>query len=301
MPKTAAIPRRVPSTADLKVVRNAVVEAADTFRRATPNLDAVRERARAEAERSADELARFASDFDRREMVKAHVAKATKAFQDERADKFGHAHKEIAGIRDIVEHGRGLYTSKRSLLDMLTLGDPIRAVYAQNLASAGPVALTRAASYALVTRNAALAAAVAAAVVDRMPAKERPIAVAELVRDLEHPEIDGPMALFAELDALVVGAETAASAVLSPDNRPARAHPARAGAAPGRPAPAGRGHRPGPPGREREQDQPRARRPQGRSPARRGRGRRGRDLNVQARQDGCGLGIGAEAEQRQEG
>lgn len=118
MPKTAAIPR-VPSVADLKVVRNTVIEAADTFRRAKPNLDAVRERARAEAERSADELARFASDFDRREMVKAHVAKATKAFQDERADKLGHAHKEIAGIRDIVEHGRGLYTSKRSLLDML--------------------------------------------------------------------------------------------------------------------------------------------------------------------------------------
>ena len=40
---------------------------------------------------SADELARYASSFDRREMVKAHVAKATKAFQDERAEKIKQA------------------------------------------------------------------------------------------------------------------------------------------------------------------------------------------------------------------
>lgn len=207
---------RVPSLADLKVVRNAVIEAGDMFRRAKDNLNAARERARVEAERSADELARYASSFDRREMVKAHVAKATKAFQDERAEKFGFAQKEIAQARTIVEHGRSLYTSKRSLLDMLTLGDASRATYTQNLAGAGPMALTQAASFALANKNAALAAAVAATV-DRMPAAGRPIAVAELVRDLEHPEIDSTMALFAELDTLIVGGEVAAAAILDPD------------------------------------------------------------------------------------
>ena len=213
MPKTA-IPR-VPSVADLRVVRNAVIEAADAFRRNRDGLAAVRARAQREAEANADDLAKF-GQFDRRAMVRENVTKATKAYLAERADTFGRAQKDIAGSLNVVEHGKALYGNKRALLNALTLGDPNRATYAANLASAGPAAIMSAASFALANKDAALAAAVAA-VVDAMPVKERPLTVAELVADLEHDQIDGTMTLFAELDRLVVVAQVEASGVLDPD------------------------------------------------------------------------------------
>lgn len=212
MPKNA-IPR-VPSVGDLRTVRNAVIEAADLFRRARENVAPVRERARIEAEGQADELARFAGpSFDRRSMVRDQVSKATKAFLDERAEKLGRAQKDVAATRQIVEYGRALFGNKRALLDMFTLGNAQRAAYAANLRDAGPAALVNAASFALANKDAALAAAVAA-VIDGLPAKERPLTVAELVADLENDEIDGAMALFAEVDRLTVLGQIEASTVL---------------------------------------------------------------------------------------
>lgn len=215
MPKNS-IPR-VPSLADLKTVRNAVVEATDLFRRAKENLTPVREKARVEAERSADGLAQFTGpNFNRRAMVKDHVTKATQAFVAERQEKLDRAQRDISGSRQIVEAGRGLYTNKRALLDMFTLSNPQRAAYVQNLSSAGPAALINAASFALANRDAALAAAVAA-VIDAKPAKERPLTVAELVADLDYEEINTAMALFTEVDRLTVIGQVEAVGVLNPE------------------------------------------------------------------------------------
>ena len=214
MPKTA-IPR-VPSIADLRTVKNAVVEAGDLFRRHKDALAAVRERARVEAEASADQLSKFGATFNRSAMIKATVTKATKAYLDERAEKFGRSQKDISGTRNILDHGRSLYSNKRALLDMLTLGNPARAAYVQNLQNAGPAALINAASFALAEKNAALAAAVAA-VVDAMPSQARPLAVAELVADLEVEQIEETMALFAEVDRLTVAAEVEAHDIAHPD------------------------------------------------------------------------------------
>lgn len=215
MPKVVVIPR-VPSVADLRTVKRAVSEAGDLFGRHRDALAAVRTKARAEAEASADQLLQFGATFDRAQMIKASVGKAVKAYLDERADKFGRAQREISSAREIVEHGRALYGNGRALLDMTTLANPARAAFAQNLANAGPAALINAASFALANKDAALAAAVAS-VVDAMPAKDRPIAVAELVRDLEHEEIDGTVALFAEVDWLIVAAEIETNDVLNSD------------------------------------------------------------------------------------
>lgn len=118
----------------------------------------------------AGDLARFAQN----ETLAAvrQIRDNSKAELDDLLKQAGAPHAHLISQRQF-------YDAPSKVLARVSLGDPKRTEYLQQLQHAGPAELGHMAQVAVGTRNLALASAVLS-LIDRMPSKERPVGPAEL-------------------------------------------------------------------------------------------------------------------------